>query len=449
MCEVKTLPDESLAPLRLDPVRNRRFDIVVIGGGIAGAGALRDAALRQFSVALFEREDYGSGGTSFSSRLIDSGLDCFGNGGFRQIRDEFRERDTLLRIAPDLVKPVECLVPFRDLMLYRLWKGRAMMRMLASSGRRILSDSELLREEPCVRPGGLEGGLIYQDALLESPERLTVANITDARSLGAVALNHVEAAQFRSDPAGTAIHVRDLLAGDEAEVRARVVIDATSSTGPLNWFRCAMPAFTQRAICVFSRTGRRLFQSAPVVGIAYSSHAGGGLEELLETAAALLPDTAAAPVYWTALEPERPAPLRAYPGPVRMECGKPGTYRLRAERAVDAAVRRLGSQARCTTAERVLPGDECGDLERQVNRAVGQEQCLFLDDFMRRRSTLSLGEDQGLGSSSQVARSMAQLLGWSAGRMEAELIHYRQWVLRTREPMRRHPIQVRNTAAGG
>ena len=313
--------------LRLDPVRNRQFDIVVVGGGIAGAGALRDSALRQFSVALLERGDYGGGGTSFSSRLIDSGLDCFGNSGFQQIRDEFKERDTLLRIAPNLVKPVECLVPFRDLTLYRLWKGRAMMRMLASSGRRILSDSELLREEPWVRPEGV-GGVIYRDALLESPERLTVANITDARSLGAVALNYVEASQFRSDPAGTAIHVRDLLAGDEAEVRVRVVIDATSSTVQEGWFRCAMPAFTQRAICVFSRTGRRLFQSAPVASIAYSSHASGGLEELLKTAAALLPDTAAAPVHWTALEPARPAPLRAYPGPVRMECGEPGTYRL-------------------------------------------------------------------------------------------------------------------------
>src|SRR5215471_19875168 len=88
------------------------FDVVVIGGGIIGAGIARDAALRGLSVALFEKRDYGSGTTSGSTRLIHGGLRYLEMLDFALVRMDLRERETLLRIAPHLVKPLEFMLPF-------------------------------------------------------------------------------------------------------------------------------------------------------------------------------------------------------------------------------------------------------------------------------------------------------------------------------------------------
>ena len=99
----------------------------MIGGGVIGAGIARDAALRGFTVALFEKHDYGSGTTSGSSRLIHGGLRYLEMFDFGLVRMDLRERETLLRIAPHLVKPLEFLVPFYDNSLYYRLKLRAGM----------------------------------------------------------------------------------------------------------------------------------------------------------------------------------------------------------------------------------------------------------------------------------------------------------------------------------
>ena len=88
---------------RLDSIRNRNFDVVVIGGGVIGAGIARDAALRGMTVALFEKADYASGTTSGSTRLIHGGLRYLERLDFGLVRMDLRERETLLRIAPHLV----------------------------------------------------------------------------------------------------------------------------------------------------------------------------------------------------------------------------------------------------------------------------------------------------------------------------------------------------------
>src|SRR5690349_22609271 len=90
------------------------FDVIIVGGGIIGAGIARDAALRGLSVALFEKKDYGSGTTSGSTRLIHGGLRYLEMLDFALVRMDLRERETLLRIAPHLVKPLEFFLPFYD-----------------------------------------------------------------------------------------------------------------------------------------------------------------------------------------------------------------------------------------------------------------------------------------------------------------------------------------------
>src|SRR6266498_4261873 len=105
---------------KLAALEGERFDLIVIGGGIIGAGIARDAAIRGLRVALFEKRDFGSGTTAGSTRLIHGGLRYLEMLDFGLVRMDLRERETLLRIAPHLVKPLEFVVPFYDRsLLYR------------------------------------------------------------------------------------------------------------------------------------------------------------------------------------------------------------------------------------------------------------------------------------------------------------------------------------------
>src|SRR5437660_5385890 len=112
---------------RLAALEGEQFDVIVIGGGIIGAGIARDAALRDLRVALFEKGDFASGTTAGSTRLIHGGLRYLELLDFGLLRMDLRERETLLRIAPHLVKPLEFLVPFYNSSLFHRSKMRAGM----------------------------------------------------------------------------------------------------------------------------------------------------------------------------------------------------------------------------------------------------------------------------------------------------------------------------------
>ena len=96
---------------RVSSLDGEAFDVVVIGGGIIGCGVARDAALRGFRVALIEKADFGSGTTAASTRIVHGGLRYLEQLDLRLVRLDLRERETLLRIAPHLVKPLEFLIP--------------------------------------------------------------------------------------------------------------------------------------------------------------------------------------------------------------------------------------------------------------------------------------------------------------------------------------------------
>src|SRR5437667_1855985 len=103
------------------------FDILVIGGGIIGCGVARDAALRGLRVALVEQHDFGSGTTSRSTRLIHGGLRYLELYDFGLVREDLRERETLMRIAPHLVRPLPFLVPMYRPSAYQRLRLRAGM----------------------------------------------------------------------------------------------------------------------------------------------------------------------------------------------------------------------------------------------------------------------------------------------------------------------------------
>lgn len=184
-------------------VRASRYDVIIIGGGINGAGIARDAAMRGLKVLLIEKGDLGCGTTSASTRLIHGGLRYLEHFEFGLVRESLRERETLLRIAPDLVRPLAIAIP-----IYKQSKrGRLTIRAgmilydLLSRGKslprhRMLSRAETLERWPGLNPEDLVGSALYYDAQVEFPERLVVANVVSAREFGAEVLTHTRVTNF-------------------------------------------------------------------------------------------------------------------------------------------------------------------------------------------------------------------------------------------------------------
>lgn len=164
-----------------------QFDLIVIGAGINGAGIARDAAMRGLKVLLLDKGDIGSGTSSWSTRLIHGGLRYLEHGELGLVRESLRERETLLRIAPHLVRPLPLLIPIYKEARRGRWLVRAGMVAydLLSPGRslpghRMLSVAETLREVPELNPEGLVGAAIYYDAQVEFAERLVLENVLSA-----------------------------------------------------------------------------------------------------------------------------------------------------------------------------------------------------------------------------------------------------------------------------
>ena len=178
-------------------VRASRYDVVIIGAGINGARIARDAAMRGLKVLLIEKGEIGAGTTSASTRLIHGGLRYLEHFEFGLVYESLRERETLLRIAPDLVRPLAMAIPIykqsrrgwltirAGMVLYDLlsW-GKSLPR------HRMLSRAESLERWPGLNPEGLVGSALYYDAQVEFPERLVRVNIQSAREFGAEVLTH-------------------------------------------------------------------------------------------------------------------------------------------------------------------------------------------------------------------------------------------------------------------
>jgi len=210
------------------------FDAVIVGGGMAGAGVARDLAQRGLACVLVEKADFGSGTTSRSSKLIHGGLRYLELFDFRLVRESLRERETLARLAPQLVRPLPFLVPVYQGGPRRLIKVRIGLRLydLLTPGKRterygMLTTARAQALEPTLRADGLQGAGYYVDDLLLSPERLCLENVLSARRAGAHAVNYAQAEEFRSRPdGGWTVRVRDLVGGEQVELHGRVLINA-------------------------------------------------------------------------------------------------------------------------------------------------------------------------------------------------------------------------------
>ena len=219
---------------RLTRLASHRFDLLVIGGGITGCGIARDAALRGLSVALVEKDDFASGTSSRSSRLIHGGVRYLEHGQLHLVFESSAERRHLLRLAPHLVHPLEFTWPVYTGARIPRWKlGAGLMLYDALSlfrnvGRHHrLNPHGVLEREPMLQREGLLGGARYYDAATNDA-RLTLANAIDAAEGGALILNHaaVTALITVSERVAGAT-IRDALSGTSVDVRARVVVNAT------------------------------------------------------------------------------------------------------------------------------------------------------------------------------------------------------------------------------
>lgn len=409
----------------------RGFDLVIIGGGIVGAGIARDAAMRGLSAALFEKEDFGGGTTAGSTRLIHGGLRYLEMFDFGLVRLDLKERETLLRIAPHLVRPLEFLVPFYDEGWFNRLKIKAGMVLydLLSFDKslprhRFLNADEALAREPHLRSEGLRGAASFYDAQAYSPERLCIENLIDARKHGAIVYNYAEVTgALREGAAVVGVRVRDGLdaGAPEIKVRARVVINAS---GP--WFdavagrltgtparrirttkgiHITCPQMINSAMALASPIDGRLFFVIPWLGYSWIGTTDTDFSDDPGRARATCGDVdyiiRSAQAYFPELDPDRVifsnAGVRALvmaegsessvsrmhrivdgavegaPGLISVLGGKLTGYRAVAEEATDMACRRLGTRQQCTTAATPLPGAGNAGVERSAPPGVDSE----------------------------------------------------------------------------
>jgi glycerol-3-phosphate dehydrogenase len=206
------------------------YDIVVIGGGIVGCGAARDAASRGLKVLLLERQDIASGTSSMSSRLIHGGLRYLEHFRLGLVHESVQERWTLMKLAPHLVSPLEFLFP-----VYRGEKpglGLISMGTLTYSAlaafrtpgpRKTLKGAQAVTAEPGLNPVDLCGAAGYFDCRTNDA-RLTLETAMDAHDLGAVILTYSEVSRIQNSDSGCRLTVAHRLSGTEIDVQCRCVV---------------------------------------------------------------------------------------------------------------------------------------------------------------------------------------------------------------------------------
>jgi len=213
------------------------LELLVIGGGIAGAGVLRDAASRGLRALLVERDDFASGTSGRSSKLIHGGLRYIGEGHLSVTREACRERDLLVGQNPHLVRPLPFLFPAFEGGRHPLWQVRsalwiyeALANFRRSARFRMLRPEEVAVYSRDLRREGLRGAGLYQDAQVDDV-RLVLETIRSARALGGDAANHAEVVEFERDGRGALVgaRVQDALAHRSYRLRASAIVNAAGA----------------------------------------------------------------------------------------------------------------------------------------------------------------------------------------------------------------------------
>jgi glycerol-3-phosphate dehydrogenase len=409
------------------------FDLVVIGGGITGAGIARDAVQRGMRVALLEKGDYGGGTSSRSSKLIHGGLRYLKQLDIGLVRESLAERQHLMKVAPYLVFPIEFVFP-----IYAGWTDRfekwigmlgydLLKRGDNLARHRNLSPEEVLELEPQLRVDRLSGGFVYYDCVVNDA-RLTLLTLKTAAEQGARVANYAKMIGLEKADAGfQEVRFEDRLGGDTGSLRARVV---TVAGGP--WTDDLLQVHKQQApllrptkgvhlvfpaerlrirhAVVISNYDKRFLFAVPhgefaYVGTTDTDYTGsleeipveaGDVDYLIDALNRFFPHANLTPTdvvsAWAALRPllrEEGLPSKisrdyhmdmSEDGFTLIAGGKLTTYRLMAENLLDRVIEhysdRFGGQFQpCHTADSALTGGETTDfssyLRTQMDAMTG------------------------------------------------------------------------------
>jgi glycerol-3-phosphate dehydrogenase len=228
----------------IDSLRNTEFDLLIAGAGIFGACAAWEASLRGYRVALIEREDFCSGVSANSYKIVHGGIRYIQHMDVVRVRSSCHERSSLLRIAPHLVHPLPIAIPTYGYGLsgkFFLATGMYLYdaltadrnRSIADISRqipvtRLMSRDAVLDKFPGLNKDGLTGAAVFSDAQMYNPPRLVLAFLQSAASQGAVVCNHVSLEGYeRAGDRISGARVRDTLTGENFEIRAKTFLNAT------------------------------------------------------------------------------------------------------------------------------------------------------------------------------------------------------------------------------
>lgn len=211
----------------------KEFDLIVIGGGITGAGIALDAASRGLSVSLLEQSDFAFGTSSRSTKLIHGGLRYLKQLEFGLVKEVGSERAIVHRLAPQLVVPEKMLLPLYEKKGLGYWLtsiGLKIYDLLAGvkpeDQRRMLTRKQTLKREPLLKPEDVKGGAIYAEYRTDDA-RLTIEIIKTAFEKGALLANYCSVTDFvYKDEKVSGVKVTDLITGTIFSVQAKAVVNA-------------------------------------------------------------------------------------------------------------------------------------------------------------------------------------------------------------------------------
>ena len=218
----------------LNRFEREHYDLLVIGGGIIGAGIAWDAALRGMKVALIEKGDFGSETSSKSSKMIHGGLRYLKQLNVKLVKESLHERGLLLKLAPHLVHPRTHIIPIYGksaLKMMELRLGLTGYDILAGSlniaHHEKLSSKEVMKRIPILKQEGLKGGFLYWDCLVNDA-RLTLNVILSAARAGADVVNYVKASELVSNGEEiSGVTYEDRLTGKRGVIHSTVTVSAT------------------------------------------------------------------------------------------------------------------------------------------------------------------------------------------------------------------------------
>jgi glycerol-3-phosphate dehydrogenase len=213
---------------------NTEFDVLVIGGGITGAGIALDAASRGLKVALIEMQDFAGGTSGRSTKLIHGGLRYLKQFSFKLVAEMGKEREIIHHIAPHLTKPAPMLLPIvkqgslgKFSSIIGMWLYEWLAGVKKEERHKSLNYNETLAAEPLLGKDNLLGGILFYEYATDDA-RLTLEIIKEAVNRGTIALNYVKLTSFTQEKnAISGASVLDVLSGKEFEIKAKYAVNAT------------------------------------------------------------------------------------------------------------------------------------------------------------------------------------------------------------------------------